>query len=155
MTPVPAFRWAAILILAFGCAGAAGATEPSEASLRAADAEQMRIIVEEDAPAQQAFMHENYIINGPSNRVMRKDVLVDMLSKGGMASESFKREIEATAITGNIGIVMGRETVAPAPGSQLGKLHGSATLQRRFTNVFLFDGGKWRFLARQATIVNE
>ena len=134
---------------------AAVAAAPSEASLRAADAEQMRIIVQEDARAQQAFMHDNYIINGPANRVMRKDVLVSMLSRGGMASESFERAIEATAITGNVGIVMGREIVAPAPGSQLGKLHGRATLHRRFTNVFLFETGKWRFLARQATIVNE
>ena len=155
MTPGPAIRWASILILAWGSAATAVAAEPSEAGLRAADAEQMRIIVEEDATAQGAFMHENYIINGPSNRVMRKNVLLDMLSKGGMASERFEREIEATAITGSIGIVMGRETVVPAPGSQLGQMHGSVTLQRRFTNVFLFEGGKWRFLARQATIVNE
>ena len=48
-----------------------GATgDISEASLRAADAEQMRIIVQGDAEAQQAFMHPNYMINGPSNRIL-------------------------------------------------------------------------------------
>jgi hypothetical protein len=129
------------------------AVEISEATLRAADAEQMRIIVEGDAAAQKSFMHDNYIINGPSNRVMRKPVLVEMLAHGKMASERFERVIEGTAITGNIGIVMGREIVRPAAGSELAERFGRRDLNRRFTNVFLFENGSWRFLARQATVV--
>lgn len=131
-----------------------GAAEDiSEASLRAADAEQMRIIVQGDAAAQQAFMHPNYMINGPSNRVLHKDVLIDMLAHGKMGSDFFERVIEDLAITGNVGIVMGREVVHPTPTSELGMRHGDTVLNRRFTNVFLFENGKWRFLARQATIV--
>jgi hypothetical protein len=125
----------------------------SESSLRAADAEQMRIIVDGDAKAQKAFMHDNYIINGPSNRVMRKPVLVEMLAQGKMASDRFERTIEGTAITGNIGVVMGSEVVRPAAGSELAEKFGKRDLTRRFTNVFLFEGGTWRFLARQASIV--
>lgn len=133
---------------------AANAQDMSEATLRAADAEQMRIIVQGDAKAQQEFMHPNYIINGPSNRVMHKEVLVSMLAQGQMASDRFERAIEGVAITGNVGIVMGSEVVHPLPTSELGKRFGDKVLNRRFTNVFLFEGGKWRFLARQATIVN-
>lgn len=126
---------------------------PDDRSLRQADATQMRIIVDEDAKAQRDFMHPNYIINGPSNRVMRKEQLVTMLAKGQMASEAFERTIEATSITANVGVVMGRETVAPSANSQLGKQFGGKVLSRRFTNVFLWERGKWRFLARQATVV--
>ena len=129
--------------------------KPSESSLRAADAEQMRIIVQQDATAQQQFMHSNYIINAPANRVLRKSQVVWMLAHGAMASERFERVIEGTAVTGKVGIVMGREIVKPTRGSELGKLHPAKTLQRRFTNVFLFEDGKWRFLARQATIIGE
>lgn len=129
------------------------AAEISEGSLRAADAEQMRIIVEGDAKAQAAFMHPNYILNGPSNRVLRKPVLVEMLAQGKMASEGFERVIEGTSITGNIGIVMGREVVRPKAGSNLGEKFGSKDLQRRFTNVFIFEDGSWRFLARQASVI--
>jgi hypothetical protein len=113
----------------------------------------MRIIVEGDAGAQQAFMHPNYIINAPANLVRRKPELVAMLARGGMASERFERVIEGTAITGHVGIVMGREVVRPTPTSNLGRLHPGTILQRRFTNVFLWEDGKWRFLARQASIV--
>jgi hypothetical protein len=113
----------------------------------------MRIIVDQDAAAQERFMHPNYIINAPANRVLRKSQVVSMLAHGGMASEHFERLIEGTAITGDVGIVMGRETVKPSPGSELAQLHPNKTLERRFTNVFLFQDGQWRFLARQATIV--
>lgn len=113
----------------------------------------MRIIVEGDAKAQQAFMHPNYIINAPANVVRRKPELVADLARRGMRSESFQRAIEGTAITGTVGIVMGREVVKPSADSNLGPLHPGETLQRRFTNVFLWEHGGWRFLARQATIV--
>lgn len=143
-----------LLVLAATLCTSVAATEIYEASLRAADAEQMRIIVEGDARAQQEFMHPNYIINGPANRVMHKPVLVTMLAQGKMASERFERVIEGIAITGNIGIVMGSEVVRPTSTSELGARHGNVTLNRRYTNVFLFEDGRWRFLARQATIVN-
>jgi hypothetical protein len=143
------------LILAAGFLVAAGPHEPvpNEASLRAADAEQMRIIVEGDAKAQEAFMHSHYIINAPANVVRRKEELVADLGRGAMGSERFERTIEGIAITDEVGIVMGSEVVKPTPGSNLGRLHPGETLQRRFTNVFLWEDGRWRFLARQASIV--
>jgi hypothetical protein len=101
---------------------AGAATDPNETSLRAADAEELRIILAGDAHAEQAFMHPNYIVNSPANRIVRKDQLIKMLSEGQIASDSIERTIEATAITGNVGIVMGREIVKPKPTSELGRL---------------------------------
>lgn len=144
--------YAALLTLAL-LAGPALAGGPDEASLRAADQEQSRIVGAGDVDAQRAFMHPNYIINGPANVVMRKAQVVEMLGQGAMARTAFERTIEGLQITGNVGVVMGRESVVPASGSQLGALHGQGVLHRRFTNVFLFEDGRWRFLARQATVV--
>lgn len=132
---------------------AAAQTEANEENLREADALQMQIIVDGDAKAQQEFMHPDYMVNAPANRVMRKEQLVALLANGQMASENFLRVIEATSITGNVGIVMGRETVTPAADSTLGRQFGNRALERRFTNIFLWENGKWRFLARQATVV--
>ena len=133
---------------------ASGATsQPDEAGLRAADAEELRIIVERDVSAEQEFMHPNYLVNSPANRVVRKDELIKLLSEGKIASAAIQRTIEATAITGNIGIVMGSETITPKATSELGQLHGAKPLGRRFTDVFLFEGGKWRLLARQSTVI--
>ncbi|GGD86068.1 hypothetical protein GCM10011515_02150 [Tsuneonella deserti] len=141
------------LVALVGLVGAAPPPAPDEASLRAADAEQMRIIVDEDAKAQQEFMHPNYMLNGPANAVKRKPELVAMLARGDIASEKFERKVEGVAITGDVGIVMGSEVVTPSPTSNLGRLHPGETLNRRYTNVFLWQEGKWRFLARQASIV--
>ncbi|MEZ5531453.1 MAG: hypothetical protein R3E69_03645 [Steroidobacteraceae bacterium] len=73
----PAIRlalWLAVMLTAHACFAA----EVSETTLRAADAEQMRIIVKGDAKAQGRFMHRNYIRGGPSNRVLSKPVLVEV-----------------------------------------------------------------------------
>lgn len=143
------------LVAAAALVGATAPREqPTEASLRAADAEQMRIIAEEDAQAQAGFMHPNYMLNGPANAVKRKTELVAMLGRGDIASEKFERKVEGIAITGDVGIVMGSEVVTPSPTSNLGRLHPGQTLDRRYTNVFLWQDGKWRFLARQASIIS-
>jgi hypothetical protein len=99
-------------------------------------------------------MHPNYMLNGPANVIRRKPQVVAMLAHGDIASDSFTREVEGVAITGDVGIVMGSEVVTPAPDSELGRRHPGQTLQRRYTNVFLWEQGRWRFLARQATIVS-
>jgi hypothetical protein len=91
----------------------AAAVQPNETNLRAADAEELRNVLTGDANAMQSLMHPNYMVNSPVNVIVRKDQLIKLLSEGKIASEAFERTIEATAITGNVGIVMGRETVRP------------------------------------------
>jgi hypothetical protein len=48
---------------------------------------------------------------------------------------------------------MGREAIIPKANSELGLVHGVKTLERRFTNVFVFEQGNWRLLARQSTVI--
>lgn len=129
------------------------ASQPDDASLRAADAEEVRIIAAGDTKAMREFLHPNYIVNSPANRVLRKDALIKLLAAGTIANDGLERRVEDTAITDNVGIVMGNETIKPKPESELGRLYGAKTLERRFTNVFLFENGKWRLLARQSTVI--
>jgi hypothetical protein len=65
------------------------------------------------------------------------------------ASNNFSRVVEGNAITGNVGVVMGREVVKPRATSNLGKLHPSRTLQRRFTKRFPVARRQVGLLARQ------
>ena len=69
-------------------APASPAVEPNETSLRAADAEELRIILAGDSHAEQGFLHPNYIVNSPVNRIVRKDQLIKMLSEGQIASDA-------------------------------------------------------------------
>jgi Domain of unknown function (DUF4440) len=131
----------------------AAAVQPNETNLRAADAEELRNVLTGDANAMRSLMHPNYMVNSPVNQIVRKDQLIKLLSEGKIASEAIERTIEATAITGNVGIVMGRETIKPKANSELGLVHGVKILERRFTNVFVFEQGNWRLLARQSTVI--
>jgi Domain of unknown function (DUF4440) len=133
----------------------AAAVQPNETNLRAADAEELRNVLTGDANAMRSLMHPNYMVNSPVNQIVRKDQLIKLLSEGKIASEAIERTIEATAITDNVGIVMGRETIKPKPSSELGLVHGVKILERRFTNVFVFEHGNWRLLARQSTVIQE
>ena len=133
----------------------AAAVQPNETSLRAADAEELRIVLSGDANAMRALTHPNYIVNSPVNQIVRRDQLIKLLSEGQIASDAIERTIEATAITGNVGIVMGRETQKPKSTSELGRVHAEKTLERRFTNVFLFEDGSWHLLARQSTVIQS
>lgn len=144
-----------VALVCLSLAVRAGTPVADEAGLLAADAEQRRIIVEQDLAAQREFMHDNYIINAPSHRVLRKGDALAIMARGGNAAERFERVIEGQQITGNVGIVMGREVVVPTADSQLGTQYGHKPLARRFTNVFLFEDGRWRFLARHATVIDE
>jgi hypothetical protein len=77
------------------------------------------------------------MVDGTSDRIVRKDALVHMLAHGAMASDRFERSVDAIAITGNLGVVMRGEVVRRVSTSRLSRLHGTKILGRRFTNVFL------------------
>ena len=48
---------------------------------------------------------------------------------------------------------MGLEVFTPKPGSELGRTFGAKPLQRRYTNVYVWENGHWLWLARQANVV--
>lgn len=93
------------------------------------------------------------MINAPVNRVLTREQLLARLRNGEIAAERFERFPETIRITGNLGVVMGRETFTPVSSSELGRIYGSVTLQRRYTNVYIRERGRWRWLARHAHVV--
>ena len=127
--------------------------QPDEASLRAVDDEQRRLVFEGDPEALAAILHPNMLTNGPNGRVVTREMLLESVRTGAIAKERFERVPEAVRITGNVGVILGHETIVAAPGSRDFAIHGSEPFQRRYTNVFLFEHGRWWFLARQASVV--
>jgi hypothetical protein len=130
-------------------------TAPTEGSLRAADEKHRHILVTKDAPAQAAFMLPTYLVNAPTGHVLKRDDVVSMLASGAIGNAKLERVIEALAITDNVGVVMGYEIVTLTSQSDLSKLVGVKPVTRRFTNVYLFQGDGWRFLARHANVIQE
>jgi len=127
---------------------------PDEESLRAIDQEQRRLVGAGDAVGLEKILHPNMVINGPDGRVVTREMFLESTRSGAVSKQSFERVPEAVRITGNIGVLVGHENIVAAPGSRDFAKFGKTPFQRRYTNVFLFEGGRWLFLARQASVVS-
>jgi hypothetical protein len=140
------------LALLGGCA-TINAQYGDEASLRALDERQRQIIAAQDVRGMTEIAHRNLLINAPTNEVLTREQLLAMMASGDVAAEDFVRVPEAVTISGNIGIVMGHESFTPTAASASGRMFGARPLKRRYTNVYMFDGGRWKFIGRHANVI--
>lgn len=143
----------AILSLAALLPGVAVAeTRPDEAGLRAADAAQVAAARTRDADALAAMMHPAFTVNSPEGEVWPRERVLALWRNRGIGHDRFERVAESVTVVRDVGIVEGREVVAPSPDSLAGQRRhdGGRPVERRFTNVWLWDGGRWWFLARHA-----
>ena len=129
--------------------------ELSEQGLRSANQYQRRIIADGDEQALAQFLHPNFTINGPNNICGGREQILRLSKGDALAQENCRTHIERTSLTGNVGIVMGNEMVTPADGSLLAGWFGMKPLRRRFMDVYVFEDGRWMFLARQGSVVRE
>lgn len=125
----------------------------AEQALLAADERQRAAVSTADLEAIRSGSHPNLRINAPSNRVLTRDDLVRMVGSGEIKNEVFERVPESITITGNIGVVMGRERVFPGAVSEQARMYGARTLDRRYTNVYLRQGGAWKHIVRHANVI--
>jgi len=145
--------WIAFLCAAISVAGASP-EQPrrDEASLRAADAAQLSAARDRDADALERMMHPAFTVNSPEGEMWPRAKVLALWRNRGIGHEHFERTVESVTLVKDIGIVAGREIVQPSPDSLAGQRRhdGGQPVMRRFTNVWLWDGGRWWFLARHA-----
>ncbi len=125
------------------------------ASLRAADIAQMEAVAAADIAALDALAHPDLRINAPTGRILTRDAFFAAIRSGAIAAEAFTRTPESVAITGDIGTVMGSEVFTPTAGSDLGRQYGAVPRQRRYTNIYVWQDGRWRWLVRHANVVTQ
>lgn len=143
------------LMLASSAAAAPAdlASSPEEAALLATDARQRDAVATGDRKAIAEIAHPSLRVNAPSNRILTREDLIGMVGSGEIRNDVFERTPEAVVITGDVGVVMGREVVFPGAGSEQARMYGEKTLNRRYTNVYLREAGVWRHIARHANII--
>lgn len=141
----------ALLAPLAACATASPAA--SRDGILAVDEQQRALVAAGDATGLDRLAHRDLRINAPTGRVLTKEAFLGSLKAGGIGAERFERTAEDVSITGNVAVVMGRETFTPTPSSDLGRLYGAVPLQRRYTNIYLWEDGRWQWLARQAAVV--
>jgi hypothetical protein len=124
-----------------------------ERAVLAADARQRDAVAAVDLKAIAAISHRNLRVNAPSNRILTRGELLRMVGSGDIRNEVFERVPETIIITGDVGVVMGHETVVPGASSEQARMYGRKSLNRRYTNVFIRQGKSWLHLARHANVI--
>lgn len=142
-------RFGAIIsILVASAAAAAG----DEASLRTADAAQHDAARTRNADALDAMMAPEFIVNSPEGEIWSREKTLALWRNRGIGHDRFDRVVESVTMAGDVGVVAGRELVAPSPDSIAGQRRhdGARPVGRRFTNIWLWRDGRWWFFARHA-----
>jgi hypothetical protein len=142
-----------LLLLATACATVQ--SEPNRATILAVDEEQRAMVAAADVAGLARLAHPNLRINAPGGRVLTREQFLENMRRGEIAAEGFERTAEDVSVSGDVAIVMGREVFTPAPSSELGRTFGAKPLQRRYTNVYLWQQGRWLWLARQANVITR
>jgi hypothetical protein len=116
--------------------------------------EQQRVMISTgDVQGFDRVAHRNLRINAPNGRILTREQFLASLKSGEIAAERFERTPEDVHISGNIAVVMGREVYTPVASSEGGRLFGARPLQRRYTNVYIWEQGRWQWVARHANNV--
>jgi ketosteroid isomerase-like protein len=138
-----------ISIAALFLTASARAADTWEGEIRAAEAKHVQAFLAEDAAAIDAMLSDEFLVNSPLNSVVEKKQLVGMVKSGRLTISEFTQDIERLRRFGDVVFVMGSDRVVwAAPSPNAGK-----TDRRRFTDVWRLEGGRWVFIARQATLL--
>ena len=151
MRNVVMIGWLGLMLAASGAA--AQSTPSPEADLLAVDDQERALVLTDNAAEMERLAHPDLHINAPTNEVLDRTEFLRRLKGKIIAFEKLKRIPEQVFISGDVGIIMGREEVYPTPTSESGQLFGVRTIMRRYTNIYQRVDGRWRFLARHANVV--
>ena len=116
-----------------------------EQEIRRLDLAHADAILRGDLAALDKLWTEDFKVNNPFNQIDR----ADRIRTGAVTYSSFIRDPETVLIHGDTVIVMGREIVVPKGNSP----DAGKTINRRYTNIWMKRGGKWRLIARHASVI--
>lgn len=116
-----------------------------EQEIRRLDVAHADAILRGDLVALDKLWTKDFKVNNPFNEIDQ----ADRIRTGAVTYSLFNRVPEAVLIHGDTVIVMGREEVVPKGNSpEAGK-----TINRRYTNIWMKRSGKWRLIARHASVI--
>ena len=100
----------------------------------------------------QELMPDDHTVNHPTNRIVQeKAELLKLIGEGVIRYTRFERRPEKFLFYEDLVVVMGDETVVPAPGAP----NEGKVLCRRYTNAWMRQDGTWRLAFRHASNVPQ
>jgi ketosteroid isomerase-like protein len=125
-----------------------------EKTVRSLDDQERIAVLKRDRSAMERLWADELFVNAPNNELLiGKAAVLAWVERGIINFSSFERQVELVRIDGDVGIVMGGETVKPVGDAPMAGLRAGQTIQRRFTNIWKKSAGTWRLYARHANVV--
>jgi uncharacterized protein (TIGR02246 family) len=101
-----------------------------------------------DAAVLEGLWAPDLVITASSNKIRTGADVLGHIRSGKMKLTKLERITERVAVHGQVAIAMGEEAFTPAGGEGAGK-----PFRRRYTNVYAQQDGRWRLIARQASLI--
>lgn len=136
-----------VLVPGLGSAQSVKQQAAIEQEIKRLDLAHADAILRGDLAALDKLWTEDFKVNNPFNQIDR----ADRIRTGAVTYSSFIREPETVLVHGDTVIVMGREIVVPKGDSP----DAGKTINRRYTNIWMKRSGKWRLVARHASVICE
>ena len=154
MRPIPLIVAGVLtIVIATPSASAPNEREGREAALAKLDLQQKEMVAEANVDGLAALSAPGLTINAPTGQVFTRELFLAMMRSGQIGAEDFERTVESITVRDNVGVVMGSEVFTPTAQSELGRTYGAVPLKRRYTNIYVCEGGTWRWFARHANVV--
>ena len=137
----------AVMLFATGLASGQSAKQKVaiEEEIRKLDLVHADAILRGDLASLDKIWTEDFKVNNPFNEIDK----ADRIRTGAVTYSSFVRVPESIQVHNNTVIVMGRETAVPGGNSP----DSGKTINRRYTNIYMKREGKWRLVARHASVI--
>ena len=137
----------AVTMIATGSASGQSAKQHTaiEQEIRKLDLAHADAVLRGDLAALDKLWTKDFKVNNPFNEIDK----ADRIRTGAVTYSSFVRVPESVLIHGDTVIVMGREEVVPKGDSP----DAGKTINRRYTNIWMKRSGKWRLVARHASVI--
>ena len=135
----------AILVPGFVSAQSAKQKAVIEQEIRRLDVAHADAVLRGDLVALDKIWTKDFKVNNPFNEIDK----ADRIRTGAVTYASFIRVPESVLVHGYTVIVMGREEVVPKGNSP----DAGKTINRRYTNIWMKRSGKWRLIARHASVI--
>jgi len=116
-----------------------------ETEVRKLDSLHAAAVLSGDLKEMDKYWTKDFMVTNPFNEIDR----ANRIRTGAVTYGSFQRICEAVQIHGNTAVLMGKEIVVPKGKSP----DAGKTINRRYTNIWIKLDGRWRLVARQASVI--
>lgn len=136
-----------LLSIVFSClAFIAFAQKPTVESLKSAELARFKVMVSKDRAGLEAVMHKDLVYFHSSGVADTKDSYIESIFNGKSNYLSISSSEMLTRVYGNTGINTGIVNII-----NLNAEGKETPLKLRFTDVFVFEDGRWQMVSWQST----